>query len=493
MNPSERTLMPPIRSLLRPLGIVGYDAAEPALLAALATEEPLLLLSDHGAAKTLLLVRLADALGLELRHYNASLLQFDDLLGFPIPDERGGVRYAAPPGAIWGAQAVFFDEIGRCRPESANKLFPLIHERRLQGLELSALRYRWAATNPPAEALAADRIDDPYEGVEPLDPALADRFSYIVALPRFDELSDDDQRSIIRGAADHPPATGGAAVRELVQATRELIAACGDEVRDAIAAYVHVLLGRLGEARLAAGGRRAATLCRNLVAVRAACTALGRNGAETPFIAALSASIPEVVRRAVPRAVILAAHKAAWQMTSIAADDPLRVIESVRDPLRRALLTVTMPRLRRALRGELLCGAVAALPAPEAEILGWHLLPRLLDRPIVPAFAVETVAQVVSRVAEGGQVVRGWGTAQEWVRLVRERIAATRLADNDAEYLFAVMVSSASPSPAMTGATEQREWEQRFARYLEVWTLCATSLGAASTDWTGSASDRAAA
>ena len=47
---------PTPRSLLRPLGVVGYDALEPALLAALATEEPVLLVSDHGAAKTLLLV-----------------------------------------------------------------------------------------------------------------------------------------------------------------------------------------------------------------------------------------------------------------------------------------------------------------------------------------------------------------------------------------------------------------------------------------------------
>jgi MoxR-like ATPase len=188
--PSPRGGTTAHRSLLRPLGIVGYDAVEPALLAALATEEPLLLLSDHGAAKTLLLVRLAEALGLELRHYNASLLQFDDLAGFPIPDERGGIRYAAPPGAIWGAEAVFFDEIGRCRPETANKLFPIVHERRIQGIELERLRYRWAATNPPVEALSADRLDDPYEGVEPLDPALADRFSYVVPLPRFADLSD---------------------------------------------------------------------------------------------------------------------------------------------------------------------------------------------------------------------------------------------------------------------------------------------------------------
>ena len=67
--------IPAPRSLLRPLGIVGYDALEPALLAALATEEPLLLVSDHGAAKTLLPLRLVEALGLALRHYNASILR----------------------------------------------------------------------------------------------------------------------------------------------------------------------------------------------------------------------------------------------------------------------------------------------------------------------------------------------------------------------------------------------------------------------------------
>ena len=127
---------PAPRSLLRPLGVVGYDALEPALLAALATEEPLLLVSDHGAAKTLLLVRLAHALGLTLRHYNASILQFDDLIGFPIPDSAGAIRYAAPPGAIWEAEVAFFDEIGRCRPDVANKLFPLIHEKRVQGVAI---------------------------------------------------------------------------------------------------------------------------------------------------------------------------------------------------------------------------------------------------------------------------------------------------------------------------------------------------------------------
>ena len=464
-------------SLLRPLGIVGYDPVEPAILAALATEEPLLLVSEHGAAKTLLLVRLADALGLELRHYNASLLQFDDLLGFPVPDDRGGVRYAAPPGAIWGAQAVFFDEIGRCRPESANKLFPLIHERRVQGVELRELRHRWAATNPPPEALPADRLDDPYEGVEPLDPALADRFSYVVALPGFLELSEADRLAIVRGMGERPESGADARLRERVRATRELIAATPADVREGVAAYVHALLPRLAGAGLAAGGRRAATLLRNVVALRAACLALGRAGRETPFAAALLCSIPDIVRRAVPRSVILAAHAAAYREVELAENDPRRVVEAVSDPLRRALLALTLPDLETGYRGELLCGALAALPQHRAEILAWNVLPRVLEAAIVPAYAAETVARVVATPAAGGHSVRGWGAAQEWVRLVRESIADTDLTDEDAEYLFNVFVRAFPPSGQMNGAEGQAAWRAQLDGCLSVWRACDEALG----------------
>lgn len=45
---------------------------------------------------------------------------------------------------------MIFDEISRCRPDIQNKLFPIIHERRVQGIALDDLRFRWAAMNPPS-------------------------------------------------------------------------------------------------------------------------------------------------------------------------------------------------------------------------------------------------------------------------------------------------------------------------------------------------------
>jgi MoxR-like ATPase len=466
--------------LLRPLGVVGYDALEPALLAALATEEPLLLVSDHGAAKTLLLLRLAHALGLAHRHYNASLLQFDDLAGFPIPDERtGAIRYAAPPGAIWDAEAVFLDEIGRCRPEVANKLFPIVHERRIQGIALERLRYRWAATNPPPEAHEADPEDDAYEGVERLDPALADRFAYIVALPRFDQLADADRLAIVRGVGEAASPGAPAIVRALVEGTRDLITAASPALRECAAQYVLAVAPRLRDAKVTVGGRRAATLARNLVAVWAAHVMLGRPRDGDAFLLALQASIPEVVRRPVPRTKLLAAHRQAWEQVTVPEETPERQLLAVRDPVRRAALALTLHGVAAPARGEALCGALAQLSPTDAAIVAWQLLPRLqaADR-AVPATAVETVATIVGPIAGGGAAVRGWGAAVHWVAAVRAAIARSSLLPEDAEYVCnAICTLTPIPPQHSSGIRPQAIEAELVGPALAAWLACAAALG----------------
>ena len=168
-------------SVLTQLGIIGMGSIEPVILGALIGGEPLLLIGPHGTGKSYLLNRISAGLGLEWRHYNASLLNYDDLVGFPLPGKNGTLEYVQTPASIWGAEAVFIDEISRCRPDLQNKLFPIIHERRVQGILLDKLVYRWSAMNPPANG---DDDDDPgYRGSEPLDAALADRFAFVVQMP----------------------------------------------------------------------------------------------------------------------------------------------------------------------------------------------------------------------------------------------------------------------------------------------------------------------
>ena len=188
--------------LLASLGLHGLAHLDAPVLAALASETPMLVIGPHGSAKSALLERLAAALRLEHRHYNASLISFDDLVGFPVPD-GDGLRYLRTPATLWGAQSVFLDEISRCRPEVQNKLFSIVHEKRVQGIALDTLRYRWAAMNPPA---APDSVDeqDIYVGSLPLDPALADRFGFVLHLPALDDLSPEARRSVIRSGLGPP-------------------------------------------------------------------------------------------------------------------------------------------------------------------------------------------------------------------------------------------------------------------------------------------------
>ncbi len=212
--PAPRT--PAGVQVLRGLGIEGLGTLEPVLLAALVTAEPLLLIGAHGTGKSLLLTRIAEALGLSVRHYNASLLNFDDLIGFPLPAQDGTLQYVRTPASIWGAGAVIFDEISRCRPDIQNKLFPIIHERRAQGLLLESLRYRLAAMNPPS----TDDSDSGYLGCEPLDPALADRFAYVVRMPDWEALSAVEQLRGIRAESQPVPAAMALRLQQLlVQAT----------------------------------------------------------------------------------------------------------------------------------------------------------------------------------------------------------------------------------------------------------------------------------
>ena len=117
---------------LRQLGVYGYDPVEPVIIAALVSGDPLLLVGKAGTGKTFLLNSLSEALRLEHRHYNASLIAFDDLVGFPWPEKHGtGIRYIETPATVWKAESVLIDEINRCKPEHQNRLFSLVHERRI--------------------------------------------------------------------------------------------------------------------------------------------------------------------------------------------------------------------------------------------------------------------------------------------------------------------------------------------------------------------------
>ena len=409
------TASPPRTHFLRTLGIAGWDALDPVFLAAVATESPLLLVGPHGSAKTMVLNRLAETLGLAHRHYNASLLSFDDLVGFPVP-ENGRVVYLQTPATVWEAESVLVDEVSRCRPEVQNKLFPLVHEKVVQGLPLPRLRHRWAAMNPPASLDGADAGDTVYSGAEPLDVALADRFAFVVTVPSLADLSQDDQRRVLHPStwsADEARPT----VTRLVEATRAALATNAPAEAAAATEYAMLLAAQLARAGHPLSTRRAAQVVRNVLAVRAAARALGdADDPEAAYLVAARASTPDAAwGRPVAYEKLLAAHRTAWAAAGLAEGSTRRRLLGETDPFARIAIVLDgdLPPHEAA---EALADAYSLLPLPARLVAATLLMPRLTKRRDLPAAALEAVANDWARVgpARSAPVTVGPGT--QWMR-----------------------------------------------------------------------------
>lgn len=300
-----------VKSALRRLGVYGFDKVEYIILAALVTEDPLLLIGRSGTGKTFLLNSLSEALGLEHRHYNASMVSFDDLVGFPYPDqENGGVKFLETPATVWTAESVLIDEISRCKPEHQNRLFSLVHERRIQGILLSKLRYRWAAMNP----CSVDQgIIEEYTGSEPLDPALADRFALFVWAVDWDRLSKDERLLVADPGGEGRTSSDGGMLSQQIGLWRtdflEQVENCPAFILD----YVTIVVSHLNSANLRISPRRSRMLTRSLLA---ACIVTGER-TDIQFQMVLRCSLPHIAWGVEPNEEVLsAAHRIAWDTAS---------------------------------------------------------------------------------------------------------------------------------------------------------------------------------
>lgn len=411
--------VPPGRSILRKLGLVGLDRIEPVILAALVQREPLLLVGNHGTGKSLLLNRLAQALGLEHRHYNASLLSFDDLVGYPLPDPNGTLRFVQTPASIWGAQSVFFDEISRCRPEMQNKLFSLIHERRVQGIDLDKLVYRWSAMNPPS----TDPDTTGYIGSEPLDLALADRFAYIVRVPDWSEMTAEDQENLLRAAQAEPDTHAAAELQGLVHSATTLYEMLRTALLEQVARYVQLLAALLAEGKITLSGRRAAMLVRNICAVhavRVSCLADPDLGQSAEL--ALVNSLPQLAVTGVeiPRLKLAAAHREAWKSVGGSQRTLTQALVMERDPVRRARLAASLADLPAPDLSAVISDCITQAPTGARHALAAWLFEQGHAGRLLAAVAeqcAEVYAEAVAPVSVK-QTIGGRSAHETWKRLV---------------------------------------------------------------------------
>jgi MoxR-like ATPase len=399
---ARKTPTASVPSLLADFGIVGLQSIEAVVLAALISAEPLLLIGPHGTGKSYLLGRLCLALGLEWRHYNASLLNFDDLVGYPLPDGRGGLEYVQTPSSIWQAEAVFVDEISRCRPDLQNKLFPIIHERRVQGIALDRLVYRWSAMNPPP---SEDDDQPTYRGSEALDVALADRFAFVVEMPAWDSFADSDQEQVILATDTPIDPTSAERLRRLLESARFLLPAVRDDCGRQLATYVRLVTGLLARGGVVCSPRRTGMLLRNIAAVH---TARYLMADETDLAAsallALTCSMPQrATGHTVKEIQLLAAHREAWNLAKLEADDPRRLILAEVDPLRRAMRAARVAELSREDFSGLIADALASLRPGARHALAVELFESGAAGRLVAAIA-EQCADLYSLVAAAQSV-----------------------------------------------------------------------------------------
>ncbi|MFB6355544.1 MAG: AAA family ATPase [bacterium] len=188
------------QSFLNELGLVGLEQIELPVLCTLVTGDPLLMVGKHGTAKTALAEAIAGAMGLRFHAYDASKALFEDIIGFPNPDElgQGNIDYVPTPLSLWDKEFILVDEISRANAQTQSKWLEVVRSRKVMGEKLPDLKYVFSAMNPPGE----------YEGARPLDPALAGRFAFVLEVPNVNQMKHEDRLSVVNavGKDDAPMA-----------------------------------------------------------------------------------------------------------------------------------------------------------------------------------------------------------------------------------------------------------------------------------------------
>jgi len=187
--------------ILEKLGIYGWNEKdENLLLASLLTGDPILLIGNHGTAKTHVANKIAEALGRKFIVYDASKALFEDVLGYPDIKklQEGEVSYIPSKVTMWDKEYVFIDEINRALPEMQSKWLEVIRSRKIMGYE-TAVKWVWAARNPLS-----------YSATQALDEALVGRFALFIYPP---EILDMDEHNRMR-IASHINGDDAPAIRE---------------------------------------------------------------------------------------------------------------------------------------------------------------------------------------------------------------------------------------------------------------------------------------
>ena len=170
--------------LLEKLGIFGWkEQDENLVLSSLLTGDPLLLIGNHGSAKTHIANKIGQAIKRPYLCYDASKAMFEDILGFPNIEKlkNGVVEYVPSKVTIWDKELILIDELNRAVPELQSKWLEIIRSRKIMGFETN-VKWVWAAMNPLS-----------YSATQALDDALIGRFASFLYPPDVLQMNEEDR------------------------------------------------------------------------------------------------------------------------------------------------------------------------------------------------------------------------------------------------------------------------------------------------------------
>jgi len=266
-------------------------------------------------------------------------------------------------------------------------LFPLVHEKKLQGKKLADLKFRWAAMNPPP----SEEEPNSYYGAQPLDAAFADRFSWILPVPN--SLSMPLRIELIKGIKLQEDI--GERIQLRIREIKGRLHLIEQVYGENIALFIDSLYSTLLRHDIKLSLRRCRYLYHNCIAMMASGY---YDSLSDALFYGFMYGLPERTERKLNEEMLLRTFQTSLKMQALPIDDIRRRLLEERDPVQR--IVYALPSHNDELVTATILDAYASLTEGEQLALSSRLFPLLIEEfPDVSALVLETLAENVGKIA----------------------------------------------------------------------------------------------
>lgn len=251
---------------LKNIGVLGFDPLEKVILAALLTEEPMLLIGKPGTDKANLLAYISQALGLSFKKVNAALTTKIELVGIPVArpsDDK--ITFVSSPSSVWKSQALVFDLINETKPPLLGIICSILFDKQIFGNPMEKLKYRWA-TMEGTDLFNSDLTALKRRNIY-LEQELVENFAFFIEAPTWDSFTVEEKLEGFIAGFTQPDKEPN---NELIAFISKLKPLYEEQLlfpKPQIAAYACLVTSLLNEGGLYISVQRSLQLLRNLIAL----------------------------------------------------------------------------------------------------------------------------------------------------------------------------------------------------------------------------------